>query len=286
MSSLRELIREQIKYLKESRKKPTTYIIKPGDTLGAIAIKHDVTVDQIIKANPDLNLELLKPKTEINIPGGFLQSNNDQIPSKKLIEWLKYEEGMLSKSGPNGKHWPKIYDDAIPYVGGKPNYWKGGNPKGNLTYGWGKMLTRSEADSFLKSGKTLSEQEAETMLKDHVWDASGPLRNSVREPGYDRLVIPFLLSQGQFDALTSIIYNAGSTNFQSSDLYRKYISQGNPEEADYNVFEKTCVDETDSGQKGLKKDGEGKDNLDFGRRDRESMMFQHGTYKTSNGKFL
>ncbi len=44
------------------------YVIESGDTLLAIAIEHGTSVDDIIAANPDINLDLIFPGQEIVVP--------------------------------------------------------------------------------------------------------------------------------------------------------------------------------------------------------------------------
>ena len=46
------------------------YVIKPGDTLGAIAAQHGSTIDAIRAANPGINVDSLRVGQEIAIPPG------------------------------------------------------------------------------------------------------------------------------------------------------------------------------------------------------------------------
>ncbi len=44
------------------------YIIQPGDTVSGIAFDHGTTIDDIVRANPDENLDLIFPGQEIIVP--------------------------------------------------------------------------------------------------------------------------------------------------------------------------------------------------------------------------
>ena len=44
-----------------------SYIVQKGDTVGAIAKKHKMSIDEIKAANPDLNLNRIKIGQKINI---------------------------------------------------------------------------------------------------------------------------------------------------------------------------------------------------------------------------
>ena len=45
-----------------------TYVMKPGDTLSAVAASFGVTIDQLLAANPGLNPNTIAVGTEIKIP--------------------------------------------------------------------------------------------------------------------------------------------------------------------------------------------------------------------------
>ncbi len=48
-------------------KKRKNYVIKPGDTLEAIALRFDTTVDDLITLNPNIEANALEPGTKIRI---------------------------------------------------------------------------------------------------------------------------------------------------------------------------------------------------------------------------
>ncbi|MCB9451205.1 MAG: LysM peptidoglycan-binding domain-containing protein [Anaerolineaceae bacterium] len=45
------------------------YVIQPGDNLFRIAVNHDITLDELREANPQIVGDLIQPGDEINIPG-------------------------------------------------------------------------------------------------------------------------------------------------------------------------------------------------------------------------
>ena len=53
---------------KETKRKRKVYVVKPGDTPSGIAEKTGVSLEQLEKANPDLDPQLLAPGQRIRIP--------------------------------------------------------------------------------------------------------------------------------------------------------------------------------------------------------------------------
>lgn len=77
-------------------------------------------------------------------------------------------------------------------------------PRDVYTIGWGHTKTA-------RKGMVISEKKAEELLQeDLTW---------VRKTLADLVEVP--LSQDQYDALASFIFNIGRTNFQSSTMLRK-----------------------------------------------------------------
>lgn len=67
---------------------------------------------------------------------------------------------------------------------------------------------------FIKPGEkftTLTEAQARALLRDDAGIAAATVKNSVTVP----------LTQNQFDALTSLVYNIGATAFRNSTLLKK-----------------------------------------------------------------
>jgi hypothetical protein len=53
---------------RQSRRRRRVYVVKAGDTPSGIAEKTGVTLEQLEKANPDLDPQLLAPGQRIRIP--------------------------------------------------------------------------------------------------------------------------------------------------------------------------------------------------------------------------
>ena len=63
----------------------------------------------------------------------------------------------------------------------------------------------------VRPGQVISQSQAEDFLRQDLDWVENSLNNSVKVP----------LKQNQYDALASLVYNIGATNFQSSTLLRK-----------------------------------------------------------------
>lgn len=95
---------------------------------------------------------------------------------------------------------------AVPYDDGP----------GIKAIGYG-TTNKADVPESLFSGKPITEQKATQLLKQH-------LRTSV-EPAIDRLVqVP--LTQNEYDALSSLVYNIGEGNFANSTVLRE-LNKGN-----------------------------------------------------------
>lgn len=77
-------------------------------------------------------------------------------------------------------------------------------PAGVWTIGYGST-------KGIRSGIKITEQEAEEKLRDDLQVAENAVKQYVSVP----------LTQGQYDALVSLIFNIGSGNFRSSTLLKK-----------------------------------------------------------------
>ena len=53
---------------RQGKRKRKVYVVKPGDTPSGIAEKTGVSLEQLEKANPDLDPQLLAPGQRIRIP--------------------------------------------------------------------------------------------------------------------------------------------------------------------------------------------------------------------------
>lgn len=81
-------------------------------------------------------------------------------------------------------------------------------PAGKWTIGWGST-------KGVRSGLRITKEEAEIRLLDDLREHGAIVKRLVSVP----------LTQGQFDALVSFVYNLGGGNFQSSTLLKK-LNQG------------------------------------------------------------
>jgi lysozyme len=79
-------------------------------------------------------------------------------------------------------------------------------PGGKLTIGYGHVMTDGES-SFIEK---ITKEHAEELLRLDTQYAENAICNLVTQP----------LSQNQFDALVSFIYNIGSAAFEKSTLLR------------------------------------------------------------------
>lgn len=106
---------------------------------------------------------------------------------------------------------PYLYDDLVPpkKARGRLVYteWKGGPLTGTLTCGYGHTAAaRYPLD--MKPGLRLTEPEACRILDVDLDEAEETVNRLVKVP----------LTQGQFDALTSLVFNIGGGNFRKSSL--------------------------------------------------------------------
>ena len=79
------------------------------------------------------------------------------------------------------------------------------DPVGILTIGYG----HTGADVFV--GKEITQDEADALLEKDFAHAAKRVNDLVRVP----------ISQGEYDALVSFVYNVGETNFENSSLLKK-----------------------------------------------------------------
>jgi lysozyme len=77
---------------------------------------------------------------------------------------------------------------------------------GVWTIGWG--ATSYESGAKVKKGDVITRERAEQLLGYHIGIAASAVNSQVKTD----------LTQGQFDALVSFLYNVGSANFAKSTL--------------------------------------------------------------------
>ncbi|MEG8946606.1 lysozyme [Rosettibacter firmus] len=86
-------------------------------------------------------------------------------------------------------------------------------PSGILTIGYGHTKT-------VKPGMTINKEMAELLLKQDLKDFEKAINELVKVP----------LTQNQFDALISFVFNIGTDKFKKSTLLKK-LNEGNYKEA-------------------------------------------------------
>lgn len=83
-------------------------------------------------------------------------------------------------------------------------------PAGKQTIGYGHVIDR-KLIALAKVSPRMTREKAEQLLKNDVKEAENAINSSVKVN----------ISQGQFDALVSLIYNWGAYNFKISNGLRK-----------------------------------------------------------------
>lgn len=79
---------EAFEYIVLGSDKAKTYVVKNGDTVWDIAIKHNLTTDEIGEANPDVDLENIK------IGEKLIVISPQPLINVKMIEEITYEESI------------------------------------------------------------------------------------------------------------------------------------------------------------------------------------------------
>lgn len=183
------------------------YKIKAGDTLSKITDNDTMYIKLILEANPDLNPNKLKIDQEIILPPPPVRPNDNLNYSNDLIDHIKKYEGN------NGQPYLTSYDDGF----------------GNITIGWGHNLGK------LAKHKTISLQEANDLLLKDLDKAAAFVRKNISAG----------LTQGKFDALISLVFNAGSNAVYNTNLF-KLIDKGKFISALYE-FPNTLIGENQGG---------------------------------------
>ena len=101
-------------------------------------------------------------------------------------------------------------------------------PAGLLTVGYGHLCRREEG---YRLGQAISKQTADELLRRDVCYAEDAVRRLVKVP----------LSQNQFDALVSFVFNLGETTFRKSSVLRN-LNANNFERAMFWLSKYTFAD--------------------------------------------
>lgn len=124
--------------------------------------------------------------------------------SRKGLDFIKGFEAFV----------PYVYDDLVPArtIKGKRTYreWKGEPAIGTLTIGYGHTMT-ARARVNMNVGARMTEKEACDVLDIDLDPCETEVNGRVK----------VALTQGQFDALVSFVFNCGEGAFRNSSILRK-----------------------------------------------------------------
>lgn len=145
--------------------------------------------------------------------------NKNLNASDKLIEFIKKHEGK-PKKGVFGYFVDHVYEAS---VGGYNSVWDPNRDKkkGNdWTIGWGHKLTSKEVQE-MKNGTSvfkdgITEEDAENLLKSDI---------SEKGEKVVRRLVKVKLTQNEFDAVVSLVYQIGMGRFAKSTILKK-LNQG------------------------------------------------------------
>ena len=145
------------------------------------------------------------------------------------------------------------YDDAV-YP---PKPFRGGKPKGTLTIGYG------HTGPDVKPGMRITDEEADRLLSEDIGVAERAVASKVKVP----------LSNDQFSALVSLVFNIGVAKFGTSTLLKRLNAGDYVGAADqFLVWDKTTIAGKKVQSKGLAK-----------RRPIERDLFLRGTSTVPDG---
>jgi len=191
-SRLRQIIAEEL--LLEER----THTVQPGESLSAIAAQYEDSITALTIASANGNPRIINPGDRLIIPEPPQRLNANTVPSDQLKEWMRYEEGKMDSMGEGlGTHHESPYDDGA----------------GNWTIGYGHKFESYPGDI------TWTREQANQQLHRDLMEKSQALRDSTVENMPEPLHIPISLTQNQFDALSSLMFHAGSRGYATSTLH-------------------------------------------------------------------
>ena len=190
------------------------YVVKPGDILSEIAGGDPLYQKLIESANPGLKPDSLKIGQKINLPTKPIRPNEAMTYSPSLVTFVKQYEGMPSANNP-GKPYLVPYDDKF----------------GNITIGWGHNLGSVNINNV----SPISLSQAENLLRADLDVASEFIARNVNSK----------LSQFQFDAITSLTFNAGVAKVFKTRLFEA-VNRGDFRTASM-LFPTTLVGENQGG---------------------------------------
>lgn|GEM_PF-4373417 len=180
------------------------YPIEPGDTFWKVAVRFlgdGYRFEELIQLNPDLDHTDLQPGQKIIVPyesENFNRRSNQQtLEENSAIIRTPINELQISALG---------IEHIIEFEGFSAKAYQ--CTAGQWTIGYGHTRTA-------KKGLVISSDKAEELLKIDLNQHIGELKDLVKVP----------LTQNEFDALASLIFNIGSDQFGDSTLL-KVLNQG------------------------------------------------------------
>lgn len=178
-------------------------------------------------------------KKPINIPeDSNLQDGTQMKVSQEFWNHIKYAEGLAKLKG---KPALQAYKDSV----------------GVPTIGWG------HTGEDVKLGMTIDETKALKLLYNDAKEFADCIRNFLSE-WKSKGLKSYMLTQGQFDALVSLAFNAGCGGVRQSDFIQS-VKKG-----DHEMAAKQIKNFKTLGLEGLKN-----------RRNSEAEMYLHGNYEIS-----
>ncbi len=175
------------------------HVVEHGDTLSAIAAKAGVSLEELLKANPQiLNPNVIYPGDRVNIPAAGKAANDSSAAPATQAAGASTSSASASSLSLSQKGLDLIKG----FEGLRLNAYQ--DSGGVWTIGYGHT-------GGVKPGDSISQAQAEQYLRQDTGSAQQAVRNAVKVP----------LTQNQFDALVSFTYNLGAGALQKSTLLKK-----------------------------------------------------------------
>jgi GH24 family phage-related lysozyme (muramidase) len=190
-----EVLIDKVKSLPEKVKvKVIRYSIMSMIAITGIQSVDDVVMEKI----PELKHQVIdkiptpEPKEVVKKEKVFKSPNK---VSEDFVDYMKWEEGSVKQKGE-----PVLtaYDLG----------------DGHITIGWGHAELKGKTK--LKVGDKISYKKAEKLLRKDIKEAEKDLNRLLKQ--WKDKGVGFNVSQGMYDAMTSMIYNMGIGNFRGSDF--------------------------------------------------------------------
>jgi GH24 family phage-related lysozyme (muramidase) len=192
----------------ETKKKVIKYVLI--SFLGIMSIGQMTKLVNKVSSEP-IKVELTpEKKLMVSFPGTTDVVKHEKIrkPSEKLYEFLKYEEGAIKQKGEPVLTAYDIGDGAI-------------------TIGWGHAEPKGETN-LVTGETTISVEEAEELLRNDVGENVRYLNNILDT--WEKNGITPEITQGNYDAMVSMMFNMGVGNFRMSEFIQ-LVKQGKMDEA-------------------------------------------------------